>query len=456
MTITLRGRSLTSLFLQALIPILATLLIAVLTPQTSLAEDKVIDGRPTTNKQWPSLVGIAHTKDEKGKAVPSGYWGHFCGGVLITKVWVLTAGHCVLNILDSRIDVQIGRTDLNAAGEGERVPVFRSWFYPKYNPVNQRWDLALIRLQRPARKGKPLGMKNIGKAIVGTNSKFAGWGAERLYLPNLLLEGSAPVWDAKSCQQVYFDPKDYLPQPIHPRSMVCAGHKEGGQDTCFGDSGGPLMQSGRLIGIVSWGNGCGEANRPGVYARVSGVKSWIRSWIRNKRGVPFRKRIRAVRRAPVREIDGWNPRVAVAWRLQVSAFAYNCEINDCRIDVNAIVGGNRPVRDVRMTSPHPLCLGNEYFIDPNSCVEPGNPAKGFETFYGGVFASWQGQSRSECVDIRLAAHVGGSWRARRLYSCGLETIYKRGLSRDKRSLSRLVHTNQGLVREITVRDFYSR
>lgn len=42
-----------------------------------------------------------------------------------------------------------------------------------------------------------------------------------------------------------------------------------------GDSGGPLTFNKKLIGIVSFGVGCAEADMPGVYARVSTVRSWI-------------------------------------------------------------------------------------------------------------------------------------------------------------------------------------
>ena len=66
-------------------------------------------------------------------------------------------------------------------------------------------------------------------------------------------------------------------------NMLCAGVPEGGQDACQGDSGGPLIvydnDQAWLAGIVSWGQGCGLADYPGVYTRVAKFDRWIRDQI---------------------------------------------------------------------------------------------------------------------------------------------------------------------------------
>ena len=65
--------------------------------------------------------------------------------------------------------------------------------------------------------------------------------------------------------------------------MFCAGYLEGGRDGCQGDSGGPFVcvegDQPVLYGVTSWGYGCGDANSPGVWAKVSSYTKWISKYM---------------------------------------------------------------------------------------------------------------------------------------------------------------------------------
>lgn len=79
-----------------------------------------------------------------------------------------------------------------------------------------------------------------------------------------------PIVNQESCSRAYASFNGITDR------MICAGYTEGGKDACQGDSGGPLVANGTLVGIVSWGYGCANANYPGVYSRVAAARDWVR------------------------------------------------------------------------------------------------------------------------------------------------------------------------------------
>ena len=64
-------------------------------------------------------------------------------------------------------------------------------------------------------------------------------------------------------------------RPI-PDNQMCAGETiNGGKDACNGDSGGPLLYSGIVVGVTSWGVGCGTT-KPAGYSRIADQFEWIK------------------------------------------------------------------------------------------------------------------------------------------------------------------------------------
>ena len=74
---------------------------------------------------------------------------------------------------------------------------------------------------------------------------------------------------------------DWYGSFVNTEIQICAGLEEGGKDACQGDSGAPLVYFdevyGRwfLVGIVSSGEECAKAKRPGIYTRVQIFRYWI-------------------------------------------------------------------------------------------------------------------------------------------------------------------------------------
>ena len=101
----------------------------------------------------------------------------------------------------------------------------------------------------------------------------------------VLQEGFVPPVGAETCKmqiesliKEYGYGADYAGVTVSPELQLCAG--AGYSDSCQGDSGGPLVQRGIgaepvQVGVVSWGLGCGRADSPGVYMRVSAYADWI-------------------------------------------------------------------------------------------------------------------------------------------------------------------------------------
>ncbi|KAI4529679.1 hypothetical protein MG293_020357 [Ovis ammon polii] len=91
-------------------------------------------------------------------------------------------------------------------------------------------------------------------------------------IQNTLQKAKVPLMTNEECQEGYRKHRI-------TNKMVCAGYREGGKDACKGDSGGPLSckhnEVWHLVGITSWGEGCGQKERPGIYTNVIEYMDWI-------------------------------------------------------------------------------------------------------------------------------------------------------------------------------------
>ncbi|WP_412518744.1 serine protease [Actinomadura madurae] len=221
----------------------------------------VVGGTPARTAAYPWLAAV-------GSPIflvrPS---GQFCGGVLIEPDKLLTAGHCVsmFRSVPGVLTATFGRDDLVGA-DGETVGVTSVRVHPEYRETSFKGetvghhDLAVLTLAR--RVDRPVAA--LGAPGNARTGRIAGWGftSENDLFNTRLREARVPLPGDRACERAYGDAFD-------PSDMLCAGSDTA--DSCQFDSGGPLVARGRVVGLVSWGYGCGEPGYPGVYARLGSL-----------------------------------------------------------------------------------------------------------------------------------------------------------------------------------------
>lgn len=240
---------------------------AVANQATAGPQPKIVGGSETKADEHPYVVYLA---DRRGK--------QYCGGTLITPDKVVTAAHCVARSSPRRISVVAGRQDTRT-DEGTVVEVADMWVHEDYSSVTDGNDIAVLTLEEkvPYETIRPAKAEDEAQYDEGTKATILGWGriAERGPSSNQLREARVPLRTDEHCEETY---RDYQPE-----QMVCAGYKKGGVDACQGDSGGPLIAGGRLIGVVSWGEGCARPDKPGVYTEVRAFEAEIKDAVAGSR-----------------------------------------------------------------------------------------------------------------------------------------------------------------------------
>uniref|UniRef100_A0A8C5JXE0 Suppressor of tumorigenicity 14 protein homolog n=1 Tax=Jaculus jaculus TaxID=51337 RepID=A0A8C5JXE0_JACJA len=237
---------------------------------------RVVGGTNADEGEWPWQVSL-HALGQ----------GHLCGASLISRSWLVSAAHCFTDDKNFRYsDPKMWTAFLGLLDQSKRSAsgvqehqIKRVIPHPSFNDFTFDYDIALLELEKPAQYStvvRPVCLPDTshvfpaGKAIWVT-----GWGHTQEGGTGALIlqKGEIRVINQTTCEGL-------MPQQITPR-MMCVGFLSGGVDACQGDSGGPLSSveaDGRIFqaGVVSWGEGCAQRNKPGVYTRLPVFRDWIK------------------------------------------------------------------------------------------------------------------------------------------------------------------------------------
>ncbi|XP_053382489.1 transmembrane protease serine 9-like [Mercenaria mercenaria] len=241
--------------------------LSTFSPTPKVATSYIVGGQNADSGDFPWQVGI----------VDSGYL--ICGGTYVLgskgDVVVVTAAHCVTG---GSYSVVFGMHRTTTSTGRLVIPASRVISHEFYDDIKMTNDIAIIKFNNlyPADlSGTFASPACLASRDYGDNEDavVSGWGttSEGGSSSSTLKYVWKPILNYNICNTQTGNAGDL------DQTMLCAGNA--GKDACQGDSGGPLVayRDGfwELVGVVSWGYGCGRDNYPGVYADAFYLRDWI-------------------------------------------------------------------------------------------------------------------------------------------------------------------------------------
>ncbi|XP_070170378.1 chymotrypsin-1-like [Polyergus mexicanus] len=228
--------------------------------------EKLVNGIPTSVNEYPHAASIRLNNN------------HICGGSIISNNAILTAGHCIVPLLQNQrqvLTVVTGTTYLSSGGQAHGVSGM--WYHERYNPNapgrDAGFDIGLLQLSAPIvfnARQKPIRLPT-SDVVRGEAVTIVAWGStgfkQRVHDNLQKLNARCMLQD--ECQRYH---QNFM--PVHPNEFCTLIST--GTGTCNGDSGSGVVRNrdGTIIGLVSGGRPC-ALGYPDVYTNVAKFVPWI-------------------------------------------------------------------------------------------------------------------------------------------------------------------------------------
>ncbi|XP_014204500.1 trypsin-like [Copidosoma floridanum] len=243
-------------------------------PNRGLLEysSRIVNGTRATLGRFPHQVSLRRAVTQN----------HFCSGTILTSKWVLSAGHCMLDLNNNTLEAssmlivagEIVLKNTNRAHAWSKVT--KLIVHPQFQKRTLENDIALLKLETPLDFDDRVQPAYIIQRRVNADTmcQVGGWGSTIVEpLSSYFMYIDLPVMSDRLCQELW---GNYT----LAKGTFCAGYLEGFRDSCTGDSGAGLMCDGFLTGLVSGGGRkCAEPRVPGLYTDVYFFVPWIERYV---------------------------------------------------------------------------------------------------------------------------------------------------------------------------------
>jgi len=271
--------------------------------------DKGKEGEDKKNSRPQSIIGGDEIEPHSRPYLvsvgmgPSGYYGQFCGGSLISPHAVLISARCTFGLFWTTPTwappewVEFNRHDLFNDTDVTRVYINdRSQcdgdiiYHPEYNPNNFDNDAAILFLPTAIDDIAPVTLNTDPNLLAtGDPLDMVGWGLTESWFPTVPFAVTLNYLSNEGCTK---KPYRYKDDEITD-SMMCASAE--GKGICSADLGGPLVlgkgepEGGPLtpavqVGIASWAKACADDRYPSVFTRISDVADWVKDTVCSRTG----------------------------------------------------------------------------------------------------------------------------------------------------------------------------
>lgn len=202
---------------------LFSLLVVILNLSVAVhSQRRIVNGTQIPIEEVPFQVGL-YVKERFD-----------CGGSLISEDFVLTAAHCVENVIKKRLKVRVG-TDRKYDEDAMKIGVEKIILHPKYDRKTVNYDFALLELKSHRKFPSVVEFAKLpeqdSELDDGVVLTVTGWG-DTSYLgkkSKVLLAVDTPTVNREKCAEAYSRISN--PHKITD-AMFCAGYEDGRRGSC--------------------------------------------------------------------------------------------------------------------------------------------------------------------------------------------------------------------------------